>query len=310
MFALEGILTRFLKRRGWLPVLLAGWLAVGGVAGLARGEALRVGVAANFRPVAEALGPLFEAEAGGAHRLRVSSAATGVLFSQILHGAPFDVLLAADSLRPRLLEERGLAVPGSMVVFAYGRLALVYREGLAERARGGCAAASPPPSPPPPPPPPLNPPFAQAVDCGDYLANGLVENADVRDWLAAVLGVPGLRLAIAHPEHAPFGVAAMAVLEHYPLAADAKLLRGANVGQAYQMWHAGGADAALVSASFRPPRAVAIPPALHPPIEQTAVILQRAAAPAAAQEFIDFLGSPAAQAIIRAQGYALEHPDE
>jgi len=46
------------------------------------------------------------------------------LFAQILHGAPFQVFLSADEEKPRRLEARGLAVPGSRFTYAVGRLVL------------------------------------------------------------------------------------------------------------------------------------------------------------------------------------------
>lgn len=86
-------------------------------------EPLRVAVAANFRPVLEQLNPAFEAEYGT--KVVLSSASTGVLHNQILHGAPFDVLLAADADTPRILEQAGLGVSGERHCYARGRLVLM-----------------------------------------------------------------------------------------------------------------------------------------------------------------------------------------
>jgi len=81
-----------------------------------------VAVASNFVPVIQRLKPLFEAE--GEDSLTVSSGSTGKLFAQISHGAPFDVFLAADVRRPRVLEDKGLAVAGSRFTYAQGQLVL------------------------------------------------------------------------------------------------------------------------------------------------------------------------------------------
>jgi molybdate transport system substrate-binding protein len=54
----------------------------------------------------------------------VSVGSTGKLYAQIRHGAPFEVFFAADVERPRLLEEKEVAVPGTRVTYAIGRLAL------------------------------------------------------------------------------------------------------------------------------------------------------------------------------------------
>ncbi|WP_116368368.1 molybdate ABC transporter substrate-binding protein [Parahaliea mediterranea] len=85
------------------------------------GKPLRVAVAANFRMVLEALAPAFEQATGTP--LSLSSASTGVLYNQIRHGAPFDVLLAADSARPMRLEAEELGAHRRC--YALGQLVLV-----------------------------------------------------------------------------------------------------------------------------------------------------------------------------------------
>lgn len=85
------------------------------------GEAT-VAVAANAAEVVETLAAEFERETG--HRVTVTVGSTGKLYAQILHGAPFDVFLAADQERPRLLVEQGLAVEDSRRTYAIGRLVL------------------------------------------------------------------------------------------------------------------------------------------------------------------------------------------
>lgn len=81
-----------------------------------------VGVAANAAEAVGAVAAEFERESG--HRVTVTVGSTGKLYAQILHGAPFDVFLAADRERPRLLVEQGLGVDGSRLTYAVGRLAL------------------------------------------------------------------------------------------------------------------------------------------------------------------------------------------
>ena len=87
-----------------------------------------VAAATNFVPVLHALIAKFEAESG--HGLKLVPGSTGKLYAQIRHGAPFDVFLAADQERPRLLEADGGAVAGSRFTYAEGRLVLI-------RAGGG-----------------------------------------------------------------------------------------------------------------------------------------------------------------------------
>lgn len=85
-------------------------------------ESLRVAVSANFTPTLTAIKTEFENQTG--HKIEIISGATGVLFQQINHGAPFDVFMAADTLRPQRLVDNQLALSHSLNIYAYGQLAL------------------------------------------------------------------------------------------------------------------------------------------------------------------------------------------
>ncbi|HEX6239826.1 MAG TPA: molybdate ABC transporter substrate-binding protein [Polyangiales bacterium] len=87
-----------------------------------RADEVKVAVAANFAATLEAVAPEFQKQTG--HTLAISVGATGALYAQIKHGAPFDVLLSADDERPKQLEQEGLGVPGTRFVYARGKLAL------------------------------------------------------------------------------------------------------------------------------------------------------------------------------------------
>src|ERR1700733_15783316 len=85
-------------------------------------EELNVAVAANFFGTLQKLAPKFEQASG--NKLLLSSGSSGQFYTQIREGAPFDVLLSADSDRPKQLEQDGLAVPGSRFTYAVGTLVL------------------------------------------------------------------------------------------------------------------------------------------------------------------------------------------
>ena len=76
---------------------------------VAHAENVSVAVAANFTKVAEALAPLFKAETG--HDVTYSFGATGQLYTQITQGAPFEVFLAADDVRPAQAVTEGFIRP-------------------------------------------------------------------------------------------------------------------------------------------------------------------------------------------------------
>lgn len=88
----------------------------------AMAQQLRVAVAANFLSTLQQLQPLYEARSGD--QLLVSAGSSGKLYAQILHGAPYDVLLAADRRYPQRLAEAGKVVAGSRFVYATGQLVL------------------------------------------------------------------------------------------------------------------------------------------------------------------------------------------
>ena len=88
---------------------------------LAKPVTIRVAVAANFAPVLTQLLPEFTEQTN--INVQLIKGATGTLFQQIKHGAPFDVYMAADSLRPQQLAKQQLATTNSVKTYAAGRLA-------------------------------------------------------------------------------------------------------------------------------------------------------------------------------------------
>lgn len=83
---------------------------------------VRVAVASNFAATFQRLAARFEQQTG--QGVRSSTGSTGLLYEQIRAGAPFDVLVAADAEHPARLIAEGLAVEGSRVSYAEGRLVL------------------------------------------------------------------------------------------------------------------------------------------------------------------------------------------
>ncbi len=84
---------------------------------------LRIAVAANFTPVLKKLLVVFEQQTQ--IKTQVISGASGAMYLQIKHGAPFDIFLSADSKRPQQLERDNLIVAGSRQTYAVGQLALL-----------------------------------------------------------------------------------------------------------------------------------------------------------------------------------------
>ena len=229
-------------------------------------ESITVAVASNFTATLQDLAARFEVESG--HSVRVSSASTGKLYAQIINGAPFEVLLAADVERPRLLEISGHGVAASRVTYAIGRLELWSRD-----------------------------PALREIDCRRGLEN---------------LGRQ--RLAIANPDTAPYGRAARETLISLGLweRVQPQLVVGENIAQTLQFVASGNARLGFIAATqsldVRLPDATCawpVPPELHRPIEQQAILLKRAADKSTVADFMEFLRGSAGRAIIARHGYAL-----
>ncbi|HSJ81619.1 MAG TPA: molybdate ABC transporter substrate-binding protein [Thiobacillus sp.] len=83
---------------------------------------VQVAVAANFSAPMQRIAADFEQATG--HQAKLAFGSTGKFYAQIRHGAPFDILLAADDETPAKLEKEGMAVAGSRFTYSIGRLAL------------------------------------------------------------------------------------------------------------------------------------------------------------------------------------------
>ena len=103
-------------------LLLLCWVSI------AIADELRVAVASNFILPMQELGVAYEQRSGNS--LLLSPGSSGKHYAQIRNGAPFDVFFSADIDKPQLLEEEGLAVPGSRFTYAIGRLVLLANKPL------------------------------------------------------------------------------------------------------------------------------------------------------------------------------------
>ena len=125
---------------------------------------------------------------------------------------------------------------------------------------------------------------------------------DPRKLQMQVLTQPSVkRVAIANPQHAPYGRAAMAAIDHYGLKDKlaSKLVFGENVSQAAQFVQSGNAQAGLIARSLAvsPPMQSAgkyweLPTNAYPEFKQAAVIVSSSKQKKAAAAFLDFVLSP------------------
>ncbi|HLD67573.1 MAG TPA: molybdate ABC transporter substrate-binding protein [Pseudomonas sp.] len=244
-----------------LVVALCAGLALGG----AWAGEVQVAVAANFSAPIQAIAREFEQDTG--HRLIAAFGATGQFYGQIKHGAPFEVLLAADESTPAKLECEGQGLAGSRFTYAVGTLALWsaqegYVDARGEVLKQGAfthlAIANPKTA-------PYGLAATQVLEklgLGQTLAPRLVEGQSITQALQFV-----------STGNAELGFVALSQVYR-----DGKLTRGS---------------------------AWIVPSELHDPIRQDALLLDKGKDNPAAQALLDYLKGPKATAVIRSYGYQL-----
>ncbi len=238
-------------------------LALAAVAGTLHAAEANVAVAANFAEPIKAIASVLEKTTG--HTLKVSIGATGGLYAQIKNGAPFDVMLSADTKTPAQLETDGLAQPGSRFTYATGKLVLWSADAAKVDAQGNVlkgegfrkiAIANPKTA----------PYGAAAVEAMDKL--GL--SAALTPKLVTGESI-GQTYNFVHTGNAEIGFVAMS-----------QVLEGGRL-KGGSMW--------------------VVPQNLYGAIQQDAVLLKRAANNEAALALLKLLKSPNIKDLIRSYGY-------
>ncbi len=121
------------------------------------------------------------------------------------------------------------------------------------------------------------------------------------------------KIAIANPEHAPYGRAAVAALQKADLydRVKSKLVYGENISQAAQFVLSGSAQAGILAFSLATAPAMKsgkyweIPRDLYPPLEQAVVLLKSSPNKSAARALLAFLQTESARATLARYGFTL-----
>ncbi len=253
------------RKRTALVVLGVLALALSIAVPVARAEEVRVAVAANFTlPMKQQIIPLFERETK--HTVVATYGPTGGLYTQIMNGAPFDVMLSADAERPKLLEDNGGGVKGTRFTFAVGKVVLWS-------------------------------PTAGVVDHqGEVLRKGsfqhiAIPNPKIAPYgAAAVEALKGVKLWDALEPKVVYG---------QDLNQTYQMIATGNAALGFVALSQLKAD--RPNDVFWAP-----PANLHAPIRQDAILLTRSKDLAGAQAFLAFLKSPKARAAIESFGYGVE----
>ena len=120
-------------------------------------------------------------------------------------------------------------------------------------------------------------------------------------------------IAIANPQHAPYGRAAMAALAHFGLKDQLanKLIFGENISQAAQFVQSGNAQAGLIALSLALSPAMKasgkyweLPSDSYPELRQGAGIVSASKRKRSARTFLDYVFSPEGRAVLEQYGFA------
>lgn len=222
-----------------------------------------VAVAANFTAPMQAIAAQFERDTG--HKAILAFGSTGRFYAQIRHGAPYDLLLAADDKTPARLEREGAAVAGSRFTYATGRLVLWSQQpNLVDRQ-------------------------------GLVLKTGAFDRIAVADPRLAPYGAAALQV-MTHlgvlDTLRPKMVQGESIGQTFQFVATRNAALGfVALSQVY-------ADGRLQSGS-----AWIVPEQLHTPLRQDAVLLGQGRGNAAALALLQYLQGDKARAVMRAYGY-------
>jgi molybdate transport system substrate-binding protein len=224
---------------------------------------VRVAVAANFAAPMQKLARVFEQETG--HKIMLSLGSTGGFYAQIKHGAPYDILLAADDETPLKIEQEGLGVAGYRFTYAIGKLVLWSRQpGLVD-------------------------------DKGEVLRRGQFQRLAISNPKLAPYGAAAVEVLT----HLGLLQAVQAKwVQGENIAQTYQFIATENVPLGFVALSQVMSDGQIQSGS-----AWVVPSHLHAPIQQDAVLLNKGRDNMAAQALMRFLRSDKVRSYIRASGY-------
>jgi molybdate transport system substrate-binding protein len=124
------------------------------------------------------------------------------------------------------------------------------------------------------------------------------------------------KIAIANPQHAPYGRAAVAALKNAGLyeRLKPKLVFGENISQAAQFAQSGNAQVGVIALSLALSETMKngerwiVPADLHPPLEQAAVLLSAGRNKSPAEGFLEFVKSESGRAVLARYGFTAPAP--
>ncbi len=156
---------------------------------------------------------------------------------------------------------------------------------------------------------------AEASSLYRYAIGGADSPLDVEHKGMNVLADPAIKkIAIANPQHAPYGRAAVAAMKHvqlYDQVSD-RLVMGENVSQAAQFVESGNAQVGFVALAHITSPAIEgkgrywqIPAEAYPPLEQGLVIISRSRRKKQAAAFVEYIKTAESAKVFSRYGFGL-----
>jgi molybdate transport system substrate-binding protein len=137
---------------------------------------------------------------------------------------------------------------------------------------------------------------------------------DLKPGLKALLDPSVKKIAVANPQHAPYGQAAVAAMQRediYDKVKD-KFVLGENISQTASFVVSGAADVGIVALSLAlspnmkdKGRYVEVAESEYPPIQQACVVIRSSKNKEVAQQFVRFVKTPAIRELLRSYGFAV-----
>jgi molybdate transport system substrate-binding protein len=198
--------------------------------------------------------------------IKIVYGSSGNFFQQIGNGAPFDLFFSADIDYPKQLTEKHLT---ASIIHPYGTGQLVL--------------------------------WSKTIDPAVEKMNTLLNPAIKK-------------IAIANPAHAPYGQRSEEALRHYQLYDEIKdkLVMGENIAQTAQYVQSGAVDIGIIALSLALSPTMQrsggkywlIPADSHQALEQGFVLLTHAKDNKGALQFMNFITTPEARAILKSFGFS------
>ncbi len=226
-------------------------------------DEIRVAVASNFVKPLKKLSGIFEKNTN--HKIIISAGATGRHYTQIINKAPFDIFFAADSKRPKLLEDNGFTIKGTRFTYAFGQLVLLSNN-------------------------PQNIKNSTKLEIYNLLSNNNLRHIAIANPKLAPYGKAAKEV-----------ISKLKLWNNL----QGKIVKGANISQTFSFVKTKNTELGFVAYSQvknseNLTNYWIIPKSYYQPIKQQAVIIKSSKA---LNQFVNFIKSPTAKKIIKHNGY-------